>query len=77
MREISELPVDARFRAEPGYLDESALNEPHNLRYRLAVAALPSLRSARGRYVGRLDHSHEEAWPRSLKEHIQTELVAD
>lgn len=73
VREISEYLIDARFLREPIYLDESALNEPQNLRYRLAVGALPSLRAARARFVGRLIHTDEESWSRSLDEAITRE----
>jgi hypothetical protein len=74
VREVSEYLIDARFLREPIYLDESALGEPQHLRYRLAIAALPSLRAARARFVDRLIHTDEEAWARSLDEHIQREV---
>ena len=76
VRDVSEFLIDARFLREPIYLDESALNEPQHMRYRLAIAALPSLRAARARFVDRLIHTDEEAWARSLDEHIQREVAA-
>ena len=77
VREVSEFLIDARFLREPIYLDESALNEPQHLRYRLAIAALPSLRAARARFVDRLIHTDEASWMSSLDEAIQREGAAD
>ncbi len=73
VREVSEYLIDARFLREPIYLDESALGEPQHLRYRLAIAALPSLRAARARFVDRLIHTDEDSWAQSLDEHLQRE----
>ncbi|HEY7598767.1 MAG TPA: hypothetical protein VH741_02480, partial [Candidatus Limnocylindrales bacterium] len=68
--EVSEALIDARFLREPIYLPEDRLAEPRYERYRLAVAALPSLRAARSRFVGRLIHRDEASWRRGLDDAI-------
>jgi hypothetical protein len=68
--DVSECLIDMRFLREPIYLAEDALAGARYLRYRLAIAALPTLRAARARFVGRLIHSDEESWARSLDDAV-------
>ncbi len=68
--DVSESLIDTRFLREPIYLTSDALAQPDHLRYRLAIAALPSLRAARARFVGRLIHRDDESWSKSLDEAI-------
>jgi hypothetical protein len=70
VREISECLIDTRFLREPIYLTGDELGAPDNLRYRLAIAALPSLQAARSRFFRRLIHTDEQAWSDSLDEAI-------
>lgn len=60
--EVSEALLDARFLREPIALPEARLREPAARRYRLALAALPSLAAARERFVARLIHTDAEGW---------------
>ena len=59
-----------RFLREPIYMTEAQLGAPENLRYRLAISALPSLRAARARFVRRLIHTDEESWSTALDEAV-------
>ncbi len=69
--DISECLIDTRFLREPIYLPETRLIEPGYTRYRFAIAALPTLRVARSRFVGRLIHADETAWAAALEDAIK------
>jgi len=60
--DVSEALIDARFLREPMALPAARLAEPDGLRYRLALAALPSLAAARARFVARIVHRDPESW---------------
>jgi len=62
VRDISEALVDCRFLREPMALPEDQMRLPENLRYRLALAVLPSLAMARRRFVARIVHRSEKSW---------------
>jgi hypothetical protein len=64
--DVSEALVDGRFLREPMSLTDVALAEPRNLRYRLALAAIPSLAVARERFVARIVHRDEASWAGAL-----------
>ena len=66
--EVSEALIDARFLREPMALPVAQLALPAALRYRLALAALPSLAGARVRFVARLVHSEPTAWEAALRD---------
>jgi hypothetical protein len=68
--DVSEALIDARFLREPIALPAARLAEPEALRYRLALAALPSLASARVRFVARLVHRDLESWTTALRDVI-------
>lgn len=69
--DVSECLIDSRFLRSAIYLPQAALADARNERQRLAIAALPSLRAARARFVGRLIHSDEAAWAATLDEVIK------
>jgi hypothetical protein len=62
VRDISDALVDCRFLREPMALPEEQLRLPGNLRYRLALAALPTLAAARARFVARIAHTDPARW---------------
>jgi hypothetical protein len=70
VRDVSEALVDSRFLREPMALSDEALAEPRHLRYRLALAAIPSLAAARARFVGRIVHRDDASWAAALDEVI-------
>ena len=61
---ISQTLVDIRFLREPIGLSDAALASPDNVRYRLAIAELPSLAAARLRFVARI--VHDAGWGAAL-----------
>ena len=69
--DVSECLIDTRFLREPMYLTESALLDPRFTRYRFAIAALPTLRAARWRFVGRLIHRDDATWSAGLEDAIR------
>jgi hypothetical protein len=71
--DVSESLIDTRFLREPIYMTDAELGAAENQRYRFAIAALPSLRAARGRFVKRLIHTDAESWAASLDEAIKSE----
>jgi hypothetical protein len=69
--DVSESLIDTRFLREPIYLTDAALADPKYVRYRFAIAALPTLRAARWRFVGRLIHSDDASWNAALDDAIR------
>ncbi len=67
---VSEALVDARFLREPIALPAEQLRLPAYLRYRLALAALPTLAEARRRFVARIVHSSAEGWNTAVQDLI-------
>jgi hypothetical protein len=74
--DVSEALIDARFLREPMALPAARLAGPEALRYRLALAALPSLAAARARFVARLVHSNTEAWTAALQDVVAWHATA-
>lgn len=62
VRDISEALVDCRFLREPMALPADQLRLPKYLRYRLALAVLPTLAWARARFVARIVHRDPASW---------------
>ncbi len=71
VQQISGALVDARFLREPIGLPDDQLALPAYARYRLALAALPSLAAARGAFVARLVHRDEASWSAALDDLIR------
>jgi hypothetical protein len=70
VRDISEALVDCRFLREPMALPAAQLALPKYLRYRLALAVLPSLAWARGRFVARVVHRDPASWSAAVADLI-------
>jgi hypothetical protein len=70
VRDISEALVDCRFLREPMALPDDQLRLPKYLRYRLALAVLPSLAWARGRFVARIVHRDPASWSAAVADLI-------
>lgn len=66
VREISAALIDARFLREPIALPAERLALASHLRYRLALATLPTLAAARRRFVARLVHDDPARWAAAL-----------
>ena len=66
--DVSEALIDARFLREPMALPAARLAEPAGLRYRLALAALPTLAAARARFVARVVHRDPGSWQKAIED---------
>ncbi len=62
MKNINRCMVDINFRREPIYLSEDKLDNPKYVQYRYAVAKLPSLKTLRSQFIGRVIHSSFDQW---------------
>ena len=76
VRDISEALVDCRFLREPMALPADQLRLPEYLRYRLALAVLPSLAWARSRFVARIVHRSPAAWSSAVADLIHWHSTA-
>ncbi len=71
VRDISEALVDCRFLREPMALPDDQMRLPKYLRYRLALAVLPSLAWARSRFVARIVHRDSASWSAAVADLIR------
>jgi hypothetical protein len=76
VRDVSEALVDCRFLREPMALPADQLRLPKYLRYRLALAVLPSLDWARGRFVARIVHSNPAGWAAAVADLVRWHATA-
>jgi hypothetical protein len=76
VRDISEALVDCRFLREPMALPADQLRLPEYLRYRLALAVLPSLAMARARFVARIVHNSPAAWSGAVADLVKWHSTA-
>jgi hypothetical protein len=54
--------IDINFRREPIFLPENTLDNPKYVQYRFAVAKMPSLKTLRTLFIGRVIHSSIDQW---------------
>jgi hypothetical protein len=54
--------IDINFRREPIYLPEDRLDNPKYVQYRFAVVKMPSLKTLRTLFIGRIIHSSFDQW---------------
>ena len=73
---ISEALIDARFLREPMALPAAQLAAPASLRYRLALAALPSLAMARAAFVARIVHRDAASWEAAVRDVVAWHATA-
>ena len=71
VRDVSEALVDCRFLREPMALPADQLLLPKYLRYRLALAVLPSLAWARARFVARIVHRTPASWSAAVADLVR------
>ncbi len=76
VRDISEALVDCRFLREPMALPDEQLRLPKYLRYRLALAVLPMLAWARGRFVARIVHKDPASWSAAVADLVRWHSTA-
>ena len=71
VRDVSEALVDCRFLREPMALPADQLRLPKYLRYRLALAVLPTLAAARARFVARIVHRDPASWSAAVADLVR------
>jgi hypothetical protein len=76
VRDISEALVDCRFLREPMALPADQLRLPKYLRYRLALAVLPTLAWARARFVARVVHKDPASWSAAVADLVRWHSTA-
>lgn len=76
VRDVSEALVDCRFLREPMALPADQLQLPKYLRYRLALAVLPTLAWARARFVARVVHRDPASWSAAVADLVRWHATA-
>jgi len=76
VRDVSEALVDCRFLREPMALPADQLRLPKYLRYRLALAVLPTLAWARARFVARIVHKDSASWSAAVADLVRWHSTA-
>ena len=62
MKDINRCMIDVNFRREAIYLSDDKLEEPKYFKYRFALSRIPSLKTLRNQFVGRVVHSSFDQW---------------
>lgn len=62
IKTINLCMIDINFRREPIFLSDDELDNPQYAQYRFAVAKIPSLRTLRNLFIGRVIHSSFDHW---------------
>jgi hypothetical protein len=61
-KNIEHAMIDINFRREPIFLSENQLANPKYVQYRYAIAKMPSLKTLRNLFIGRVIHLSVEQW---------------
>jgi hypothetical protein len=62
MKNINRSMIEINFRREPIYLTDDQLESTEYTQYRFAVAKIPSLKTLRDQFIGRVIHASQEQW---------------
>lgn len=62
IKNINRSMIEINFRREPIYLTENQLESTEYAQYRFAIAKIPSLKTLRDLFVGRVIHGSQEQW---------------
>ena len=62
VKDINRSMIEINFRREPIYLTDYQLESTEYTQYRFAITKIPSLKTLRDRFVGRVIHSSQEQW---------------
>ncbi len=54
--------IEINFRREPLYLTENQLESTEYNQYRFAIAKIPSLKTLRDQFIGRVIHGSQAKW---------------
>ncbi len=62
LKNINLSMIEINFRREPIYLTEKQLDSTEYTQYRFAIAKIPSLKTLREQFVGRVIHASQKQW---------------
>jgi len=62
IKNINRSMIEINFRREPIYLTENQLESTEYTQYRFAIAKIPSLKTLREQFIGRVIHASQEQW---------------
>ena len=68
IKKINKAMISINFRREPVYIDENALYDPKNIKYRFAISKIAELRELRERFIGRVIHLNFDYWKNKIQE---------
>ncbi|MCL4386111.1 MAG: hypothetical protein M1475_05635 [Actinobacteria bacterium] len=68
IKKINKAMISINFRREPVYIDENALYDPKNIKYRFAISRIAELRELRERFIGRVIHLNFDYWKNKIQE---------
>ena len=63
---INRSMIEINFRREPIYLTENQLESTQYTQYRFAISKIPSLKTLRNQFVGRVIHASPEQWKKDV-----------
>lgn len=76
IKRINRCMLDINFRREPIYLPDEKLEEPQYSKYKFAIQKLPSLRTLRSLFIGRIIHSSPEQWRQDVMDLLKFNVSA-
>ena len=62
IKNINRSMIEINFRREPIYFSDDQLESPEYTQYRFAIAKIPSLKTLRDQFIGRVIHSSKDQW---------------
>ena len=62
IKNINRSMIEINFRREPIYLTENQLESTEYAQYRFAISRIPSLKTLRDQFIGRVIHVSQEQW---------------
>ena len=62
IKNINRSMIEINFRREPIYLTDNQLESTEYTQYRFAIAKIPSLKTLRDQFIGRVIHASQEQW---------------
>jgi len=76
LKTINKCMLEINFRREPIYLPDESLKDPRYARYRHAVDRMPSLRTLRRLFIGRVSHRTREQWQEDVTDLLKFNVEA-
>jgi hypothetical protein len=76
LKTINRCMLEINFRREPIYLPDESLKDPRYARYRHAVDRMPSLRTLRRLFIGRVSHRTREQWREDVTDLLKFNVEA-